>query len=106
MPQKALAGVLVVGRQAERRQQLSHRHNDFVGEHVLNLTAVNADNMVRARLVDARNNPALTVRKKRRLHLVAIVVGVVHADNRLHPAKALEQLNNLALLKAQLLGIA
>ena len=97
MAQKALARVLVVCGHFERGQHFAHRDYDFIGELVLDLTAVHADDVVSAALVNARDDFAAAVGVKRRLHLVAVVVGAFHADYRLDPAEAFQKLYHFIL---------
>ena len=103
--QKALVRVLVVGRQLEGRQQLSHADNDAVGSFVLDHAAVDARHVVGARLIDARDDLSAAVGVECRLHLVAVVKGRFHADDRLHAAEALEKPFGLSLLETQLFGV-
>ena len=105
MAQKALSRVLVVGCQPERRQQPAHSRDYPVGGLVLDAAAVDAHDMVGARLVHARDYPAPFVGVERSLHLVAVVVRDLHADDRLGLAKPSEQAADLGLLEAQLVGI-
>ena len=103
--EKTFACVLVIGCHSERGEELAYCNDDFVGNNILCLTAVNSDNMMTARLIHTRNDFALFVRIKSRLNLVAVVVGSFHSDNFFNGAKAFEKFFYFLLLEFKLFGI-
>ena len=91
VPQKAAAGHLVIRCHFEVREQLADVHDDLIRGFVLGHAAVHGDDVVRAALVDAGDDAARARRAERGLHLVAVVVRVFHADDRLHMRELPEQ---------------
>lgn len=49
--EKTFACVLIIGCHSERGEELAYCNDDFVGNNILCLTAVNSDNMMTARLI-------------------------------------------------------
>ena len=61
---------------------------------------------MRARLIDSGNYLSVSRRGKRRLHFVAIMIRLSHADYRLDTSEFAEQPFGLSLLEAELLRVA
>ena len=85
MAHQSTSGVLVVGFHFEILHQLSDGPDNAVRRLVLNHTTFHRDHPVRARLIDPGDNLLSSIQGKGSLYLVAIVVGMLHADNRVHP---------------------
>lgn len=106
MPQKAAAGHLVVRRHFEVGEQAADVDDDFIRGPVLGHAAVHGDDVVRAALVNARNDAARARGAERGLHLVAVVVRVFHAEDRLHMREAPEQLHAEAVFPFELFRVS
>lgn len=106
MPQKAAAGHLVVRRHFEVGEQAADVDDDFIRGPVLGHAAVHGDDVVRAALVNARDDAARARGAERGLHLVAVVVRVFHAEDRLHMREAPEQLHAEAVFPFELFRVS
>ena len=106
MAQKALARVLVIGGESKRGEKPPHLKDDPVGKLILDLAGIYPHDMVGAGLIHARDDLAPFIGIKRRLYLVAVMIRVLHADDRLDFPKFAQQLFNLVLLESKLFGIA
>lgn len=87
VPQKAGAGVLIVGEQPKARQQPADGDDNGGRDLVLIQAAVNIDDTVAALLVGARDDASGAVQAKGRLHLIAVVAGVVGTQDGQDPAE-------------------
>ena len=104
--QRAAPGVLIVGLNLEAAQQAADGDDDAVGGLILDHAVADRDDPVRRGLVHAGDDLPLPAAAKCGLHLVSVMVGVRHAENLLHVAKAAEQANRLRLLEVELFGVA
>lgn len=105
VPQRAAAGFLVIGTDLEALEQAADRDNDLVCDRVLDHAVADRHDPVRGRLVHARDDLPLPIDAESGLHLVAVVVGIFHADDLLHVAEAAEQADGRRLFEMQLLVI-
>ena len=105
MTQKAGAGVLIVGGEAEGGQQSFDGGDDGGGGLVFVQAALDIDDAVTVRLVGPGDDTAGTVGAEGGLHLIAVVAGVRGAQNGLHPAEAGEVFLGDGLLMGQLLPV-
>ena len=105
VPQRAAAGVLIVGADLEALEQLADRDDDPVGDLILDQAVADRDDAVRGRLIHARDDLSLPVDTEGGLHLVAVVIGVVHAEDLLNMTEAAEQPDGRRLFEVQLLRV-
>ena len=87
VPQKAGAGVLIVGEQPKVRQQPADGDDNGGSDLVLIQAVVNIDNAVAALLVGAGDDTPGAIQAKGGLHLIAVVAGTVGAQNGQDPAE-------------------
>lgn len=106
MAERTAAASLVIRLYSEAFERIADRHDYLIGFSVLSQARIDADYAVRAGLIDSGNYFAVSRRCKRRLHLVAIMIRLVHSDYRLDTGKLAEQFLCLALFELQLLRIA
>ncbi|MFR8209127.1 hypothetical protein [Hominenteromicrobium sp.] len=102
MAQKATPGNFVIRCHFEIAQQAADIDDDAVGYFVFRHAAVHGDDVVRAALVNAGDDASGTRGAECGLHLVAVVVGVPHADDGLYAAEFAEQADARALLMREL----
>ena len=107
MAQKAPAGGFIKGGELEVLQQFPHGNDDPVGGFVLSLAGVDRHDPVGAGLVHPADDPSVSlVKAERRLDLVPVVVGAVHAQNGGNLPKFPQKLLAAVLLPEKLPGIA
>lgn len=104
--QKAAPGALIIGGELEILQQAADGDNDRIRFLIFDQAAVHRDDTVAAGLIHTRNDPAAARRAEGGLHLVAVMIWVLHPDDRGGTAETCEQAVHLALLPGELLGIA
>lgn len=102
MAQKAAPGDLVIRCHFEIAQQAADIDDDAVGNFVFRHAAVHGDDVVRAALVNAGDDASGTRGTECGLYLVAVMVGVLHADDGLYAAEFAEQADARALLVREL----
>ena len=100
------AASLVIRLYSEALQHIADRDDYLICFSVLGEARIDADYAVRAGLIDAGNYLSVSSRGKRRLHLVAVMIRLVHADYRLDTSEFAEQPFGLSLLEAELLRVA
>ena len=101
MAQETLHGHVVEGAEFEALGQFAHGDDDLVRLFVLDEATVHRHNLVGGGLVDTGDDLAVLLAKGG-LHLVAVVVGAVHADDLVHVAVFAQEFDHLDLLKAEL----
>ena len=106
MPQPAAAAALVKDLDFKLRQELSDADDDFVGYCILDHTFVHRHDGMAARLVDAGDHPPVPVQTKGGVDLVAVMQGIVHAQDLLYMAELAQQGDELLLFMQKLFGIA
>ena len=106
MAQEAGAGVLIVGGEAEGRQQLFDGDDDGGGVFILVQAAVDIDNAVAAGLVGAGNDLPGAVQPEGGFHLIAVVAGVCSPQDGQEFPKAGEVPAGKLLLVSQFLLVA
>lgn len=89
MAQEARALILVIDPNVEFRQHIADIDYYAVGNGILGHAVVHRDDAVGAGLIDPRDYLAAFSPAERRLHLVAVVIRLVHADYLIDLAKFL-----------------
>lgn len=87
----------VVGLYLEGRAESADGLHDPVGAFILEHTGFCRYDATAGRLVDARDHPSV-LHGERRLRLVAVVGGLIHADDLIYMLEPPEQANELCLL--------
>ena len=105
MPEPAAAAALIIHRDLEGRQHIADGENDFIRQFIFNQAALHRDDGVAAGLIDAADRLAPGVQPEGGMDLIAVVQGLVHADDLLHRAKPAQQEDGLTLLMEKLLRI-
>ena len=106
MAERAAAASLVIRLNLKAPQHIADRDDYLICFSVLGEARIDADYAVRAGLIDAGNYLSVSSRGKRRLHLVAVMIRLSHADYRLDIGELAEQFFRLALFEFQLLRVA
>jgi hypothetical protein len=101
MAQKAVAAVLVIRLDSERRKQFPDGADNAVRRHVFNLAGTHIHNAVGIFLVNAGNNPALFIAEGSR-HLVSVMERMLCRRDRKHRSVISDQPLRLSLLEFQL----
>ena len=105
MAQKTAMGVFIIYPQLEAGDHLHNGADDGVGARIMQQALLHRNHMVRPRRIHAGDNLAFAILRQHHMHLAAIVGGVVHAQNGLHRADAVQQLFDGLLLALKLLGV-
>ena len=88
MPQKSIPGIFPICFHLKRLHQPRHRLHDGVGLLIFNQTGVHPDDPMALFLIDSRISVALPVRGDHTMNFIPVMIRVLHADDRLHPAKS------------------
>ena len=102
---KARPSILVVDTDLEGLREIKDRLDDPVSPQILEQAGLDRHHFVGARFVNAAYRLSLFVRGKNARHLVSVVVGVLHADDRVHSAEFPDQLLHQLLLALRLFGV-
>ena len=105
MTQEPPSRVFIIYPQLEGREQLHNGLDDAAGALILNQAPLHRDNPVGARRIDARKRQSPLVHPKGRMHLVAIVKGIRHAQYGFHRTVGRKQLFHQRLFMRQLLAV-
>ena len=103
MPEPAAAAAFVKDRNFEGRQHIADAENDGIRQFILNQAALHRDDGVAAGLIDAADRLAPGVQPEGGVDLIAVVQGLVHADDLFHRAEPAQQADGLTLLMEKLL---
>lgn len=102
MTKEAFTGDLVVGGELKGFEKSSDADDDLVGLFVLGHTEIVRNDPVCTGLVDTGDYLLASVHAEGCLHLVAVVIRVLHADDFLHMAEGAKEFYAVALLPAEL----
>lgn len=102
---KTRSRALIVYFYFKSRQKFPNGNNDIIGQFVLDLAAVNGHDPMARGLINAGNDMLLPIQPECGLHLVAVMVGNVHAVNRLHRTETTDQFSHPVFLPVKLFRI-
>ena len=105
VPQKAPVSVFIINAQLVAGEHPHDGLDDAVSPLILNEAVLHRDNVVGPHGIYAGDGLFLPVRGDDGMHLVAVMVRILHAEDGLHRAELAQQLLDLALLVLQLLGV-
>ena len=106
MPEQSGSGSKVIGCNFHIVHQLFQRLNDRGSLRILQHTVIHGNELFSGRLENAGDNSAVPVRAVDILHLVPVMIGLPHADDRPDRRKLAEHPLSLVLLALKLVRVA
>ncbi len=105
MAQEAAMSILIIDAQLVAGDHPDDGLDDGVGPLILDQAALHRHHMMGAHGVHAGDRVLVPVRTDDGMHLVAVMMGIIHAQDGLDLAELPQQLFDLLLLQAQLLRV-